>query len=896
MGFVSQAYDIWSNIQEQRAANDEAQRQQNMLDATLEAEEIRAQAETLIRDPSVGQAGYNRLIRQFIQNSRQYLSPEDTMSIAADLYAPYRELMSEEARALNGTFDELYDTHTNQITSQLTIALGSQLYRIRNLTDPAEQQTAVNQYITDVQTQLNQSGLPPFMQMQVLDRLIASLADATDESNSNIAAIDQSLRNLQAYYQDYQTQVVPLLNQNDYRGASVIDGQLRAKYQITGDTPWSDPYYNQDQIQRGIDLNNRGREAVEAGVIDARRLRGFERGQVMTMALAMFQDPTLIDVYQNTPGYEENPFIIQAISLATALREYTNWQNSGSPQIRASYAQRRAQIQEEAQRLRLQYLQQGSTDTTELIRSIVFMRQVNSGILEYYEGNPDPGGQGEMLQGINAEVDAILGRLQSGNASPEEIANATNEILASLEQQSGILNTLEQAELNQIAEVENILRQWGVSSPEQLRARAEQAAEDYVTLTNELAEWEASQRADIVSATPNFNMPQLDTFTFGSTEAVVPFFSGQLAQFSDPHTGGGQAYGAPRPGRSHAGVDFSVPVGTPIVSYIQGRVIATQYNAGGFGHYIVIQAADGTRHLFADLNDTQVVVGQEVLPGQQIGLSGNSGNGQAHLHWGIYRAGTTGYGYEDSINPYEYTAQLVGRNIGRNPTPVIQNETSLTNYYAPSTRSDYLTSSGGLGNDGAGNFGYQALATDRPFRIALHRTASRVGIPAQWLADIIAFETGGTFDPSIRNGIGATGLIQFFDESGRKTIGGRTYTMSQIASMDRVSQLELVGAYLEERLRFSGGSFDDVWDVLLAVWASPRVQERYHREGYTPALGRIGDGNTNFDWYTQELGRHAGRRYQSPGRVAPVHTRLTAGCPICSQMTAATFQRHEAQS
>lgn len=51
---------------------------------------------------------------------------------------------------------------------------------------------------------------------------------------------------------------------------------------------------------------------------------------------------------------------------------------------------------------------------------------------------------------------------------------------------------------------------------------------------------------------------------------------------------------------------------------------------------------------------------------------------------------------------------------------------------------------------------------------------------------VMSFETGGSFSPSERNGIGATGLIQFLPGTPR----GLGTTTDQLANMSSVDQLK----------------------------------------------------------------------------------------------------------
>lgn len=64
-----------------------------------------------------------------------------------------------------------------------------------------------------------------------------------------------------------------------------------------------------------------------------------------------------------------------------------------------------------------------------------------------------------------------------------------------------------------------------------------------------------------------------------------------------------------------------------------------------------------------------------------------------------------------------------------------------------------------------------------------------------WLMACMAFESGGTFSPSIYNaaGSGAVGLIQFMPS----TAWGLGTTISELASMSQVAQLGYVQAYFK---------------------------------------------------------------------------------------------------
>jgi murein DD-endopeptidase MepM/ murein hydrolase activator NlpD len=103
-------------------------------------------------------------------------------------------------------------------------------------------------------------------------------------------------------------------------------------------------------------------------------------------------------------------------------------------------------------------------------------------------------------------------------------------------------------------------------------------------------------------------------------------------------------FGALRGHRAHGGVDFSTPVGTPVMATDGGVVVASTNRYEGdkkYGEVVVIEHLNGFRSLYAHLNRRSVNVGDEVAPGQLIGLSGMTGHSTGpHLHLEAFQDGT----------------------------------------------------------------------------------------------------------------------------------------------------------------------------------------------------------------------------------------------------------------
>ena len=100
----------------------------------------------------------------------------------------------------------------------------------------------------------------------------------------------------------------------------------------------------------------------------------------------------------------------------------------------------------------------------------------------------------------------------------------------------------------------------------------------------------------------------------------------------------------------HTGVDFSAATGTPLKAVGAGTVVSAGWG-GAYGNQVVIQLADGYYAQYAHLSSLSVSSGQTVTAGQQIGLSGATGNVTGpHLHFEI----RTTPDYGSDMDPVAY--------------------------------------------------------------------------------------------------------------------------------------------------------------------------------------------------------------------------------------------------
>ncbi|MFE7401238.1 peptidoglycan DD-metalloendopeptidase family protein [Streptomyces sp. NPDC057557] len=118
------------------------------------------------------------------------------------------------------------------------------------------------------------------------------------------------------------------------------------------------------------------------------------------------------------------------------------------------------------------------------------------------------------------------------------------------------------------------------------------------------------------------------------------------------HTTGYRASGSNWSSGSHTGIDFPVFTGTSVKAITSGTVVTAGWG-GAYGNQVVVKHADGHYSQYGHLSSISVSAGQAVSTGQQVGLSGATGNVTGpHLHFEV----RTGPAYGSDIDPIAYLA------------------------------------------------------------------------------------------------------------------------------------------------------------------------------------------------------------------------------------------------
>jgi murein DD-endopeptidase MepM/ murein hydrolase activator NlpD len=105
----------------------------------------------------------------------------------------------------------------------------------------------------------------------------------------------------------------------------------------------------------------------------------------------------------------------------------------------------------------------------------------------------------------------------------------------------------------------------------------------------------------------------------------------------------------PRWGKTHDGLDIGASTGTPLYAMSKGTVILSD-NVFSFGNKVEIRYWDGTVSWYGHMSRRDVRTGDTVMPGEQVGLVGNTGESfGSHLHIEIHPNGG-----DNPIDPYPW--------------------------------------------------------------------------------------------------------------------------------------------------------------------------------------------------------------------------------------------------
>ena len=139
--------------------------------------------------------------------------------------------------------------------------------------------------------------------------------------------------------------------------------------------------------------------------------------------------------------------------------------------------------------------------------------------------------------------------------------------------------------------------------------------------------------------------PELDIYTEGwNSKRVNPFRESEVPDSKVIDVTGyyipvpgkvNSNYGyRARFGRMHKGVDLHIRSNDTIYAAFDGKVRLTNYEAKGYGYYVILRHPNGLETVYGHLNRFLVKPNQSVKAGQPIALGGSTGRSTGpHLHF-----------------------------------------------------------------------------------------------------------------------------------------------------------------------------------------------------------------------------------------------------------------------
>ncbi|MGC4997607.1 MULTISPECIES: M23 family metallopeptidase [unclassified Streptomyces] len=226
------------------------------------------------------------------------------------------------------------------------------------------------------------------------------------------------------------------------------------------------------------------------------------------------------------------------------------------------------------------------------------------------------------------------GRVKRTTATAAGVAALTTGVVGTLAASPALAadNSVENTGLTPVITVSDTLADEIAAQATAQKATAERKAAE------EAAERAAAERAREAKerAARKAERERLNSFVIPVTGSYV----------STAYKSGGTLWSS----GSHTGIDFHAASGTTVHAAGAGTVVSTGWG-GAYGNEIVIKMADGMYTQYGHLSSIGVTVGQRVVPGQQIALSGATGNVTGpHLHF----EARTSPDYGSDIDPVAY--------------------------------------------------------------------------------------------------------------------------------------------------------------------------------------------------------------------------------------------------
>lgn len=790
------------------------------------------------------------------------LAPQDREGLYNDGYSVAHDYMSDTTTEQQRTYRKVQERNQAIMVAQHQLKLNAPLSQLAAdpYSDPKPKIDIIDKTIAEV---YNDSNIPEDTKSAIVLTILQQTLESVGQNNTARAVLTQRIEASRQYVSE-ENEINKGVNDGTITPsqAKVRKQELRLKLGVHPN--WQDVEPNEDEkFKREILSNQRAiREMEEEGMISATEAVEMSDGVVATTAWSIITNPGLAEQLRNDPTQRNNPGVVKALALANTYNE--NKQVIGGLRLR-----RQSLI----------------TDITELQKPVVRTEKMT-------------------------------------NDEYAELVNSRTRVIDSKKQEIVEID-------RQITERQEVTASYGLyGTNEEINTRMQSYTGEREAYTTKLEEAKkSSQRPNGGSRSPFESGVGLSygTMEHNGKNVRLPFRSN--AKFY-PVSG---SYAEQRGNRQHAGVDIPADEGTDIVSLVNGRVVRVENEPDGYGYYVDIKGEDGKLYRYAHIqaNSAYIKLGGRVVAGQPIARVGSTGSSTgAHLHLEV-RDPNKPYGFDGTVNPLDYlSSQNLSTTNSRQPktNPSEGQVTGIppgaiplghgrflkdgrlyvtsgtvassTGTYSKTTpvRTNYIPTKTGVKvkNNPNNNYGYVPIKNSPELSRAIAWGADQLKIPAQWLADLIALETKGTFSASIDNGAGFIGYIQA-GEAARKDLGVSPEEFRRMTPMQQMERV--VVPYVKMHIKWADSSLKGPEWLVAAVWGGHTLVRDLDKRGAASVNdpknndGGVVDGydGVTFREYLDMLGSHAGRKYDHLGnrsqRVAQVtHTSPRTGCKFCSAL------------
>lgn len=237
----------------------------------------------------------------------------------------------------------------------------------------------------------------------------------------------------------------------------------------------------------------------------------------------------------------------------------------------------------------------------------------------------------EQLSALEGRVYERIHELAATKKSPETNKTATERAKSELQKLDRQLSDERKVVLETTREQEKLLRETKNSE-----AAYERLLEDKLALKLEFEREVLRLESELKLNIDLSKLPQAGSGVLSwpvDRVAITQRFGNTAFAAANP-----QLYS----GIGHNGIDFGVSIGTPIKASLSGTVIGsgnTDLIPGcySFGKWVMVKHMNGLSTLYAHLSLQTAPVGANVVTGDIIGYSGNTGYSTGpHLHFGLY--------------------------------------------------------------------------------------------------------------------------------------------------------------------------------------------------------------------------------------------------------------------